>query len=98
MTRPFTQIVVIHIILQLLLYVDTAPYSVQDLKSLFANPIKDFVKLFSQENSQKPSVSVDNSEKGKGELESMIDVPLNVRNTCQNGGEKDIDGICRTPF
>lgn len=97
MTRPLTQIVAIHIILQLLLHVDTAPYSVQDFKSLFANPVRDFIKLFSRVGPQK-SFNISESENANDtNRPSMIDVPFNER-TCKNGAVKDVDGICRTTF
>lgn len=98
MTRPLTQIVAIHIILQLLLYVDTAPYSVQDFKSLFANPVKDFIELFTRVESPKSSKISESVSTNDTKRPSMIDVPYNTKTSCPDGAVRDIDGICRTPF
>lgn len=100
MARPLTQIVVFHIILYLLLQVNASPYSVQDFKSLFANPVKDFIKLFQQVGTRSESHKRDWKNKTDYKIdEKMIEVPPNTNNNkCEYGTAKDVNGVCRTPF
>ncbi|CAH2233572.1 jg8508 [Pararge aegeria aegeria] len=102
MTRPFKQIVVLQIIiLQLLIHVNGSPYTPRDFVSLFANPVKDFIKLFTQANNSKSAV-YDKYNSGNVTKDrtggKMIEVPENNGNTCNDGTVKDINGLCRSPW
>lgn len=102
MARPFMQMVVLYIvILQLLILVQVngAPYSTRDFVSLFANPVKDFIKLFTQANNPNSAAVRDNtnleSDSNDRTDEKMIEAPTNDAVKCKDGAVKDRHGFCR---
>lgn len=97
MARPFMQMVVLYnVILQLLIQVDGAPYSARDFVSLFANPVKDFIKLFAQANNPKSAAVRDSGSDFDGKTdEKMIEAPDNDAVKCKDGTVKDRYGFCR---
>ncbi|CAK1551775.1 unnamed protein product [Leptosia nina] len=69
------------------------PITIDELVGVFANPVKDFMQLVH------PSKSViTTTQRSVVTLNSMIDVPFNDPEPCENGTVRDIYGVCRRPW
>ncbi|CAF4936964.1 unnamed protein product [Pieris macdunnoughi] len=91
MTRPL-QLLVLHIILYSLC-ADAAPFSPEDLIGIFANPIRDFLKL----SIRVSEVETTTKKDGVTPQTKMIDVPPNIL-SCEDGSMMDKNGVCRRPW
>ncbi|KAI5632768.1 hypothetical protein NE865_14529 [Phthorimaea operculella] len=93
MTLFVNHVVVILTVLNVLVFVNSSPFSTRDVLNIFGNPVKDLVNNFSKEVGKNKTRGEDNP------VESMINVPENTENReCKAPHVKDMYGVCREPW
>lgn len=100
MIASSTRVVVYSVLVNLLLCVSAAPFSTQDVLEVFINPFKDIKSLFfANVNNSSNDINAEPVKERKDDEADgkMIDVPPNTED-CGRGTQRDVGGVCRTPW